>query len=189
MLARVKVEEAEIDLYVTVGRLQPAPFQNAIASARHARVVHREAGQFQGAISFRRGADFGGTLLIDIETAIGKLPEQNRLRGFIDQRPGGRIPGAVLRRVHPELQENVIGFESSVGRQLGAPVSARILLRHQILRGTLDGCRNRSNQAVCTLNCWAHRVDIVVNPEAACASSPGNEKRTSSSTNSTSSNW
>ena len=34
MLARIKVEEAEIDLDVTVGRLQPAPLQNAIARER-----------------------------------------------------------------------------------------------------------------------------------------------------------
>ena len=47
ILARIEIEEAEVDLDVAVGRLDAAEFQDAVAQARHARVVHRDAASFK----------------------------------------------------------------------------------------------------------------------------------------------
>ena len=47
----------------------------------------------------------------------------------------GRIPDAVDRRMQPELQQNVIGFERGVGRQQRAPVAVRMLQREKVFGG------------------------------------------------------
>src|SRR6185295_3124127 len=188
ILARIKAEEAEIDLDVAVSRLQPALGENAFARARQARIIGGNTGQFQREVCLHSGADLGGSLGVYIEPAVGKLAGQNRFRGLPDQRHAGRIPNAVFGRVHPQLEQNVIGFERAVGGQLRVPVAARVLPGEKVFSRALDGGGNRPNQTVLGLNSGAHRVEIVVKPGDACASSPGSENRTSSSTNSTSSN-
>ncbi len=184
----IKIEQAEIDLDVAVGCLQAAPGENALAGERHAGITDRDSRQLERAISLHGGADLGRALRINIETAIGKLARQDGLCRLLHQRHGAWIPDAGrVRRVHPQLKENVIRFEGGVGRQIGAPETLRRLLIQQLVRRAPDSRANRSNPGVLKLCRGAHRVEIVVKCDAAPASSDGNEKRTSSSTSSSSS--
>ena len=59
---------------------------------------------------------------VDIESAIGKLTIENRADRLIDQRPCGRIPNPVYRRVTPKFQQDEIGFQRRVGGEVGPPV-------------------------------------------------------------------
>src|SRR5579863_5018796 len=62
ILARVKIEEAQVDLDVTVSRMDAAQRQNALASLRQARMMEIEACDLEREICFHRGADVGRTL-------------------------------------------------------------------------------------------------------------------------------
>ena len=96
VLPRIEIEQAEVDLDVAVGRLNAAQLQNALAQARHARIVDRQAGQLQREVGLYRGADFRRALDVDVEAAVGKLAVQNRAHRLVDQRTRGRLPDAVL---------------------------------------------------------------------------------------------
>src|SRR5712664_3218317 len=111
MLARIKVEQAEIDFYVAVCRLNSAQRQNAFSRTDQARIARIDARQFQREISLDGGADIGRSLGINIEAAVGKLAAKNRLDRFADQVSGRWIPHAVLWWVHPQLQQNIVRFQ------------------------------------------------------------------------------
>ena len=121
VLARIKIEQAEVDLDVAVGSLNSAQGENALPGAGQPGIVVGDARQLQREVGLHGGADIGRPLHIDIEAAVGELPSEDRLGGFIDQLPGGWVPDAALAdsfprgrriachacptpgRVHPEL--------------------------------------------------------------------------------------
>src|SRR5579883_167731 len=179
VLPRIEIEQPEIDLRVAVGRLDAAELQDAIAQPRHPLIVHRNARQLQRKVRLHRGAHFGRPVHVDIEAAVRQLPLQNRPHGFLDFAARGRPPHAVLRRIEPKLEENVIGFERGIGRQLRAPVAVTRLQARQIRRRTFGGLYGGGLQRIFDPGRCAHRIVTI--------SSPGSENRTSSSTSSISS--
>ena len=127
-LARVQIEQAEIDPHVAVRGLHAAQFQNARAQARMRSSVTGRPASFQREIGLDRRADFRGTLQIDIESAVRQLPSKESI-----ERPGRpactgrRIPDPIHRRMQPELQQNVVGFEGRVRGEFCPPISFREL--------------------------------------------------------------
>ena len=156
ILARVEVEEAEVDLDVAVGRLDAAQFQDAGAQARHAGVVDGDARQFQGEVGLDGGADFRRSAGVDVQTAVGKLTIENCARGLLDERTRLGFPDAVLGRIQPELEQDVIGFEGGVGAQFGAPVAVALLQTGQPAGGAAHGMFGRGFQRVTDLYRSAH---------------------------------
>jgi hypothetical protein len=57
--------------------------------------------------------------------------------GFIDTGFGGRVPDAVDGWMQPELEEDVVGFESRVCGEFGAPVAFAGLLPEEYFGGRL----------------------------------------------------
>ena len=150
MIAREKIEQAEVDLDVAVGGLNSAQRQDALARPRQAQIVVVQPGQLQREIRLYRRAEIGGPLRINIESAIGQLPRQNRFRRFIDERSRGRIPDAIHRRMQPELQQNVIGLERRVGGEFGPPITLLGLDAGEILGGAPRGLRAPSTKVPAT---------------------------------------
>src|SRR5580693_7640013 len=103
------------------------------------RVVIRQPGKLQREISFDGRVEIGWTLWIDIEAAVCELARQNRRHGSFDSRAGGWIPGAVHRRMQPELQQDVVRLERGVGRELTHPVAELILRPEKIVDCPLRG--------------------------------------------------
>ena len=134
-----QAEEAEVNLDVAIGRLNAAEFQDAVSQTRHGRVIRRQSAQLQRGIGLDGGADLGWAGGVDIESAVGKLPVENGAHRFGDERRGLRLPLAVLRRVEPELEQDVIGFERGVGRQFGAPVTVFGLEASHVSGGAIPG--------------------------------------------------
>ncbi len=187
MIAREKIEQAEIDLDVAVGRLNAAQRQDAFARPRQAQIVIVQPGELQREIRLDRRAEIGGPLRINIEPAIGQLARENGLRGFVDQRSRGRIPDAIHRRMQPELQQNVVGLERGVGGELRPPITLLGLDAGEILGGAPRGLRSPFHQSACDLQLRAHTRAIVVSLSADRSKSAGRWKRTSSSFSSISS--
>src|SRR6266481_3268101 len=132
MLAGIEAEQAEVDLDVAVGRLQTAERQDTLAREAQWTAIGREAREFQRAISLDGGADVGRTAAIDVEAAIRQLALEDGVRGPFDARACGWKPRRALGLVHPELQQNVVGFEGAVGSQFAAPEALGRLAGKQI---------------------------------------------------------
>src|SRR5947209_13323741 len=103
MLARIEIEQAEVDLDVAVSSLHPAQREDTFASTNEALVVIVEAGELEREIGLDCRADVGRALGVDVEAAILQLPGQNGFDSLIDTRPRRRVPNAVNGRVQPDL--------------------------------------------------------------------------------------
>ena len=156
ILARIKVEEAEIDLDVAVGRLNAAHVEDAVAQAQHAVVGDGNAGQLESEIRFDGGADFRRSAGEDVEAAVGELAIENRAGCLVDEGAGFRLPHAVLRRIEPELEQNVVGFEGGIGAELGAPVAVALLQACEPTGGPADGRFRSGFQRVADLYGCTH---------------------------------
>ncbi len=128
--ARIKVEQAQVDLDVAVGRVQATQRQDAFARLRQARMMEIQSRDLEREIRLHGGADVSRALRINIEPAVRQLASQDGFNGLIDQRPRGRIPDAIHGRVQPELQQDVVRFQRGVGGQIGQPITL-VLLRPQ----------------------------------------------------------
>ena len=54
---------------------------------------------FRAKYAFTDALTSDGPFDIDIEAAVANWRVENRARGLIDQRPGFRLPDAILRRI------------------------------------------------------------------------------------------
>ena len=126
LIARKQIEQAQIDLDVAVGRLDAAQRKDDFSRPRQPQIVIVQTSQLQGKIRFHRRAEIRGPLWINVEAAIRQLPLEDRSHGFIDKRAGGWIPNAILGRMQPELQKDVVGFERGIGGEQRRPVTSLI---------------------------------------------------------------
>src|SRR5215469_5258298 len=115
-----------------------------------------QARKFHREVCLDSGIEFGRPVWIDIETAIRQLALEDGIDRFIDKRSRGRLPHAILRRMQPELKQDVIGFESSIRCQFGPPVSFMVLQAPKKLTCALSGLRCRCDKRSCGLESWHH---------------------------------
>src|SRR5437870_6297749 len=74
VLARIEIEQAQVDLDVTVGGLDATARQDAVARTFEPPVLWRDACEFQREIRLNRSTQLRRALWINIEAAVGKLP-------------------------------------------------------------------------------------------------------------------
>ena len=101
-------------------------------------MVGREPRQLQPKIGLHRSGNIRRPSLINRPAPVVILVPQHPVRGFLKS---FRIACA-----EEHVEQNVIGFESSVGLELAAPVTVFVLLREQILARRIHSRRNVAAQ-------------------------------------------
>ena len=66
-----------------------------------------------------------------METAIRELAFENRVDGPLDAFRIRWAPHAIDRRVHPKLEQQIVGFERGIGGEISPPVSVFVLAAKQ----------------------------------------------------------
>src|SRR5215469_12733042 len=94
-------------------------------------MVNLETRQLQSEICFYRGADVGGSTVVNRPAAVFVLVSQNLI--------GALLEALLITGPQERMHQNVIGFETAVGFELAAPVAIFVLLREQPFAGSVDG--------------------------------------------------
>ena len=84
MLARIEAEQAQVDLDVAVGMLQPAERENSFPGAGQMGMVVIQAGQLQRGVGLYGRADFRRSAGVNIEAAVGQLTGENGAHRLVD---------------------------------------------------------------------------------------------------------
>ena len=122
VLPRIQPENAEVYFDVAVRCLQSTHRQDTFPQPAQIRIVVRQPGKLQRRVSLHRSANLGRPLRVNIEAAIRQLSRQNRPNRAPDTLPRRRIPHTIDRRMPPQLQQNIIGFQRRVGSEISPPI-------------------------------------------------------------------
>ena len=156
MLARIQVEEAQVDLDVAIGRLQAAIRQHRIPQPRHGRAGRVDTRHFQRKIRLHRRANVRRPAGVNRKSTVGALQVQDRLHSPVHLRPRRGIPNGALRRVQPQLQQDIVGLQRRIRRQVTPPIPLFALLCQQPVGGLRDRLRDASGHRIRCLQTRAH---------------------------------
>src|SRR5215472_11642485 len=98
------------------------------------------AGQLQTEIALYGRADVGGTSSVNTPAAILVLVLKNVARRFAET--------FLLSATQKRVQQDIVRLEGGVSLELAAPVALFMLLRKQLLAGSIDGGGHSARQVI-----------------------------------------
>src|SRR5579872_1588202 len=133
-------EEAEIDFGECINFGDSAEFEDLFAGALKHGMIGAIAGEFEAEVSLDRGADIRRSGFVDTPSAIIVLMAND---------PVGRLLKALgIAGAQQSVEQNVIGFEGSVGFEFAAPVAFVVERREKKLAGSANGGTDAGSETV-----------------------------------------